>query len=51
MAERGVFSARKRAATGVPTITMIALTSPVAMLKAITSGVAPMAAPVTGPTM
>ena len=51
IAERGVFSARNFAAMGVPTITMIAFTRPVAMLSAITSGLAPMAAPVTGPTM
>ncbi len=36
---------------GVPTITMMALTNPVAMLSAITSELAPMAAPVTGPTI
>ena len=51
IAERGVFRPMKLAATGVPTITMIALTSPVAMLSAITSELAPIAAPVTGPTM
>ena len=40
-----------RAATGVPTITRIALINPVAIDSAITSDVAPIAAPVTGPTM
>ena len=39
------------AAAGVATITMIALMTPVAMLRAMTSELAPMAVPVTGPTM
>jgi hypothetical protein len=41
----------KRAAMGVVIITKIALITPVAILKAMTSELAPMAAPVTGPTM
>jgi hypothetical protein len=51
IAERGVFKPRNPAANGVPTITIIALINPVAILRAITSELAPMAAPVTGPTM
>jgi hypothetical protein len=41
----------KRAAMGVVIITKIALITPVAILRAMTSELAPMAAPVTGPTI
>ena len=51
IAERGVLSRRNFAAIGVAIITRIALSTPVAMLNAITSELAPIAAPVTGPTM
>lgn len=51
MAARGLFKPRKPAANGVPTITMMALISPVAIDSAMTSELAPSAAPVTGPTM
>ena len=48
IAERGLSRPIQRAATGVPTITRIALINPVAIDSAITSDVAPIAAPVTG---
>ena len=51
MAERGLSRPIQRAAMGVPTITRIALIRPVAIDSATTSELAPMAAPVTGPTM
>ncbi len=51
IAERGLSSASRRADTGVNTITRIALISPVAIDSAITSELAPSAAPVTGPTI
>ncbi len=50
-AERGLFSPISGATKGVATITRIALTRPAAMDSAITSELAPIAAPVTGPTM
>jgi hypothetical protein len=40
-----------RATNGVPVITKIDFTSPAAMLRATTSDGAPIAVPVTGPTM
>ncbi|MNP69036.1 hypothetical protein D3C76_1650780 [compost metagenome] len=51
MAERGLSRPIHLAAKGVPTMTMIALIKPVAIDRATTSELAPMAAPVTGPTM
>ena len=51
IADRGVSRRMNFAAAGVATITMIALMTPVAMLNAMTSELAPMAVPVTGPTM
>ena len=47
----GLLSRIKRASTGVKIMTKMDLMTPVAMLSAMTSEVAPMAAPVTGPTM
>ena len=51
MAERGLSRPISRATSGVPTITITALVTPVAMESAITVESAPSAAPVTGPTM
>jgi len=49
MADCGVLSSMKRAKTGVKIITKIAFTTPVAMLRAMMSEVAPIAAPVPPP--
>ena len=48
---RGLLRPMYGATNGVATMTRIALINPAAMDKAITSEVAPIAAPVTGPTM
>ena len=50
-AVRGLLRPMKGATKGVATITRMAFTRPAAMDSAITSELAPMAAPVTGPTM
>ncbi|MOA10974.1 hypothetical protein D3C78_1308860 [compost metagenome] len=50
-AVRGLFRPIRGATKGVAIITRIAFTRPAAMDSAITSELAPMAAPVTGPTM
>lgn len=50
-AVRGLFRPIIGATNGVTTITRIALTNPAAIDSAITSELAPIAAPVTGPTM
>ena len=51
IAERGLSSPTALARKGVKTMTRMAFTRPAAMLSAMTSLLAPMAAPVTGPTM
>ncbi|MCY1453522.1 hypothetical protein D9M71_705190 [compost metagenome] len=48
---RGLFKPIIGATNGVITITRIALINPAAIDSAMTSELAPMAAPVTGPTM
>ncbi|MOA43746.1 hypothetical protein D3C78_1659280 [compost metagenome] len=50
-AVRGLFRPISGATKGVTTITRMAFTRPAAMDSAMTSELAPMAAPVTGPTM
>ena len=51
IADCGLFNPMKRATSGVPIMTRIDFTSPAATLRVIIASEAPMASPVTGPTM